>query len=78
MPETKKHWEFWMVYGQHQRAPAAEHMTEARAIDEAKRLSRVSPGTKFFVLKAVRGYMLTPPEPPPLTEIEIDPDEIPF
>jgi hypothetical protein len=72
---TKKHWAFWMVYGMGQRNPAHEHTSEASAIEEAKRLSREVPGVQFFVLEAKRGYVLAPP---PITDIEIDPDEVPF
>lgn len=71
----KKHHEFWMVYGHNQRAPTYEHLSYSAAEAEARRLAREAPGITFFVLEAKRGFMLATP---PITEVEIDPNEVPF
>lgn len=71
----RKHWEFWMVYGQGRAGPAREHLSLRSAQEEAKRLSREHRGITFFVLEAKRGYLVADP---PVEEVEIDPDEIPF
>lgn len=72
---TDKEAPFWMVYGWGQQSPTTKHYSEDQAATEAKRLSHAHPGLRFFVLEAKRGYMMAPP---PLTEIVIDPDEMPF
>ncbi|MDQ0305300.1 hypothetical protein [Ancylobacter polymorphus] len=45
--------QFWMVYGLGQRPPAVRHPTEQSAADEAKRLARLNPGIRFYVLEPV-------------------------
>lgn len=75
MRETEKSPEFWMVYGENQGSPKRTHYSERSATDEAQRLAREHPGIKFYVLKAAHGFVM---EPPPLTVIEIDPEEMPF
>lgn len=44
---------FWMVYGDEQRPPVVKHQTRTLAETEAKRLARLNPGIKFYVLEAV-------------------------
>lgn len=74
MPEITTY-QRWMVYGVGQRAPTYEHTSEDRAREEAQRLARDHPGITFYVLKAVHGYLLAPM---PITDVIIDPEEIPF
>lgn len=41
----------WVVIGIGKNAPSVTHLTKSIAIEEAERLSRLSPGTKFLVCK---------------------------
>jgi len=68
-----EHPPFWMVHGIGQRAPVVQHLSEADAIEEARRLAREHHGIRFFVLAASRGFMTADP----VIEIAID-DGIPF
>lgn len=70
-----KHHEFWMVYGEQQRSPVYEHLSYDAAKMEAQRLARNNPDKTFYVLKAVRGFVFAQQ---PVTEVEIDPNELPF
>lgn len=55
------HHEFWMVYGEGQRAPAYKHDSAASARIEAERLAGLHPGISFYVLKAKRGFRTEKP-----------------
>jgi hypothetical protein len=66
---------FWMVYGERQGAPRATHGSKIAAITEAQRLARSAPGTGFFVLEAVAGFIIAEP---PVQALDIDPEFIPF
>jgi hypothetical protein len=44
---------FFMVYGDGQRAPAFKHDSIVAATREAERLSRDNPGISFFVLMPI-------------------------
>lgn len=44
---------FWMVYGNYRGPPTFKHMTREGAETEAKRLARMDPDTKFYVLETV-------------------------
>lgn len=44
---------FWMVYGLDQGPPTYRHSSYELALAEAQRLARISPGTKFYVLRTV-------------------------
>ena len=64
---------FWMVHGD---GPSrVRHPDKRAARAEAKRLARENPGTVFFVLEVVTGYVKDD-----VREIEIDDlsNEIPF
>src|ERR1700749_2207727 len=73
--ERLKREPFWMVYGERQGAPRATHRSKAAAVVEAQRLARAAPGTGFFVLEAVAGYIISEP---PGAALDIDPEFIPF
>jgi hypothetical protein len=45
---------FWMVHGIGCAEPRARHDSEAKALREAERLARASPGTTFVVLEATQ------------------------
>ena len=46
---------FWMVHGD---GPSTmRHTTRESATAEAKRLARLTPGTAFFVLQAIDGFV---------------------
>ncbi len=44
---------FFMVYGDGQRAPAIKHDSIVAATREAERLSRQNPGISFFVMMPI-------------------------
>jgi len=44
---------FWMIHGHGRGAPTVQHNSFEKALDEAKRLARNDPGTRFFVLESV-------------------------
>ncbi len=44
---------FFMVYGDGQRAPVCKHDSIAAATREAERLSRMNPGISFFVMMPI-------------------------
>lgn len=67
--------QFWMVWSPQGNPPRFRHDTFDSARDEAKRLARLDPGRTFIVLCAVRGYVLSRPEP---EEIRFDDDDLPF
>lgn len=50
---------FWMVHVTNQRGPSHRHATLADAVEEAKRLCRVSPGAEVFVLRAEKVFQST-------------------
>lgn len=64
---------FWMVYGEGRSAPTIKHGTEGIAIAEAERLARMSPGTAFFVLRAVEMRQVDN-----MKRVKLCVDEIPF
>ena len=68
------HKPFWMVYGAGQRAPAFQHQSQHAAVTEARRLAQQHPGIRFFVLAAVRGFVLQDP----LTEIAMVDEDLPW
>lgn len=58
--ETGKFWMVWndSPYG---RVPVCKHTTQESAKNEAERLAKLEPGTRFWVLEA-QGFMrITPP-----------------
>ena len=60
---------FWMVHGD---GPTNfRHTTRESATAEAKRLARTNPGTTFYVLQAIDGFVRDE-----VRQIELDP--IPF
>lgn len=73
--DTPMKTEFWMVYGEGQRAPTYKHDTQASALAEAVRLSAQCPGITFYTLKArkavlcvkpaAKGWRLKKPRPDP-------------
>lgn len=75
MSDHLKREPFWLVWNPQGRAPTNKHHTKGAAENEAKRLSRVSPGSDFFVMEAVGGFIITEP---PVQALDIDPEFIPF
>ncbi|ESZ60502.1 hypothetical protein NL532_24150 [Mesorhizobium sp. C120A] len=74
---------FWMVWNQNGRGPIYKHPSKALARKEAERLSRMSPGSVFFVLATVDAVIaeITPPETVKLVKpdpAEVSDNEIPF
>lgn len=55
-------YKIWMVKGESGGPPSKVHKTEASATVEAKRLARLHPGTKFYVLEAMTVWMTAQPE----------------
>jgi hypothetical protein len=41
----------WVVFGVGKNSPSVTHLAKSIAIEEAERLSRLSPGVKFMVCK---------------------------
>jgi len=66
--------DFWMVYGEGQRAPAVKHANFEIAKREAERLSRNNPGIDFFVMRPVSVSRRVDVE----TKMLVAMDEIPF
>jgi hypothetical protein len=52
LPVTSEPVEFWFIWTKTGRPPRFVHDTEAGALTEAARLSRLHPGRKFIVLRA--------------------------
>jgi len=66
--------DFWMVYGEGQRAPGVKHANFETAKREAERLSRNNPGIDFFVMRPVSVSKRVDVE----TKMLVAMDEIPF
>jgi len=43
---------FWMVWNPQGRAPTVRHETFDAAMNEARRLAKIAPGSQFFILQA--------------------------
>ena len=41
----------WVVFGVGKNSPSVTHLTKGIAIEEAERISRLTPGVKFLVCK---------------------------
>lgn len=67
---------FWMVWNDSPfgRTPTFKHLTLEAAKQEAERLAKLNPGTRFWVLRA-QGFMRTDPIPSNWTPAE---DGMPF
>lgn len=74
MNQNKKPQMFWMVKSENTNETKYMHPTSDNAINEAKRLAKEFPGTKFFVLSCI-GYALCK-DPVEFHETEFD--QIPF
>ncbi|MEF2073527.1 hypothetical protein [Consotaella aegiceratis] len=72
---TLRNRKFWMVWNPSGRAPTYKHETKASAETEAMRLAEVSPGDRFFVLKAVSGFVCTVSDPTPIKLVKTSDDE---
>lgn len=67
--------QFWMVWSPQGRPPTYQHDTWESAVNEARRLARMVPGSEFYVLHSVRGFTVPIPDP---QEIKIDVSDLPF
>lgn len=82
-PEPKVLPKFWMIYGIHQGSPRYMHKTKDSAIQEASRLSKLSPGITFVVLEAVDAFEADAPKVQQIEigapqKVEFSDDDIPF
>lgn len=66
MSEQMVHSRFWMVWNPAGRPPSVKHFSRADADKEANRLAVLNPGQRFFVLKAVAGFVATDPPVKPI------------
>jgi len=69
---------FWYVHNPSGKAPRHKHFSELLARQEAERLARSFPGSKFIVLQAVAQYTVAP-DPIEVTELTMcNSEEPPF
>lgn len=74
---------FWMIYGIYQGSPRYMHKTKESALQEASRLSKLSPGVTFVVLEAVDAFEADAPKVQQIEigapqKVELSEDDIPF
>lgn len=67
--------QFWMVWHEDGGHPRYRHHSKKAALDEATRLAKLTPGERFFVLKATAGVIAKEPD---VAHVKFVPDEIPF
>lgn len=64
----------WLVWNPNARLPRYEHGSRDSAAAEAKRLAKLHPGERFYVMEPIGAAMVEDP----VKWIEFDSDEMPF
>jgi len=66
---------FWMVWNESGGPPSVKHSAESTAVHEAERLARLSPDSRFFVLRA---ELMVQKREVDIVRLDEDDDGVPF
>lgn len=75
MSERPEIYQFWLVWHEDGGEPRVRHNSKQSALNEAERLAKLTPGERFFVLKATAGVVANEPD---LQRVKFIDDPIPF